>query len=161
MPARKLTPQAVVTTALALADRHGLEALTMRGLARELGVEAMSLYHHFASKDALLDAMVDRVYAAILLPEASGQWRAELRRRSVSVRQVLHAHPWALPLMESRRAPGPANLAYHEANIACLRAAGFTPEQVAHAYAIVDAFVYGFVLQEATLPFESGDEAAA
>ena len=161
MPARKLTPQAVVTTALAIADRHGLEALTMRGLARELGVEAMSLYHHFASKDALLDAMVDRVYAAILLPEASGQWRAELRRRSVSVRQVLHAHPWALPLMESRRAPGPANLAYHEANIACLRAAGFTPEQVAHAYAIVDAFVYGFVLQEATLPFESGDEAAA
>ena len=161
MPARKLTPQAVVTTALALADRHGLEALTMRGLARELGVEAMSLYHHFAGKDALLDAMVDRVYAAILLPEASGQWRAELRRRSVSVRQVLHAHPWALPLMESRRAPGPANLAYHEANIACLRAAGFTPEQVAHAYAIVDAFVYGFVLQEATLPFESGDEAAA
>ena len=161
MPARKLTPQAVVTTALALADRHGLEALTMRGLAKELGVEAMSLYHHFAGKDALLDAMVDRVYAAILLPEASGQWRAELRRRSVSVRQVLHAHPWALPLMESRRAPGPANLAYHEANIACLRAAGFTPEQVAHAYAIVDAFVYGFVLQEATLPFESGDEAAA
>ena len=161
MPARKLTPQAVVTTALALADRHGLEALTMRGLARELGVEAMSLYHHFASKDALLDAMVDRVYAAILLPEASGQWRAELRRRSVSVREVLHAHPWALPLMESRRAPGPANLAYHEANIACLRAAGFTPEQVAHAYAIVDAFVYGFALQEATLPFESGDEAAA
>lgn len=161
MPPRKLTPQAVVTTALAIADRHGLEALTMRGLARELGVEAMSLYHHFASKDALLDAMVDRVYAAILLPEASGQWRAELRRRSVSVRQVLHAHPWALPLMESRRAPGPANLAYHEANIACLRAAGFTPEQVAHAYAIVDAFVYGFVLQEATLPFESGDEAAA
>lgn len=161
MPARKLTPQAVVTTALALADRHGLEALTMRGLARELGVEAMSLYHHFASKDALLDAMVDRVYAAILLPEASGQWRAELRRRSVSVRQVLHAHPWALPLMESRRAPGPANLAYHEANIACLRAAGFTPEQVAHAYAIVDAFVYGFVLQETTLPFDTGEQAAA
>jgi AcrR family transcriptional regulator len=161
VPPRKLTPQAVVTTALALADRHGLEALTMRGLARELGVEAMSLYHHFAGKDALLDAMVDRVYAAILLPEASGQWRAELRRRSVSVREVLHAHPWALPLMESRRAPGPANLAYHEANIACLRAAGFTPEQVAHAYAIVDAFVYGFALQEATLPFESGDEAAA
>mgnify|MGYP002367807463 FL=1 len=86
MPARKLTPQAVVTTALALADRHGLQALTMRGLARELGVEAMSLYHHFAGKDALLDAMVDRVYAAILLPEASGQCRAELRRRSVSVR---------------------------------------------------------------------------
>ena len=158
---RALSRARVIDAALAIVDAEGLDALSMRRLGRELGVEAMSLYHHFASKDALLDAMVDRVYAAILLPEASGQWRAELRRRSVSVRQVLHAHPWALPLMESRRAPGPANLAYHEANIACLRAAGFTPEQVAHAYAMVDAFVYGFVLQEATLPFESGDEAAA
>ena len=74
MPARKLTPQAVVTTALALADRHGLEALTMRGLATGLGVEAMSLYHHFASKDALPTPWSTGC-AAILLPEASGQWR--------------------------------------------------------------------------------------
>lgn len=161
MPPRKLTPDAVVTAALAMADAQGLAALTMRALARRLGVEAMSLYHHFAGKDALLDAMVDRVYGEIDLPDASGDWRAELRRRSVSVREVLHRHPWALPLMESRRAPGPANLAYHEANIACLRGAGFTAEQVAQAYAVVDAFVYGFVLQEATLPFDSGEEAAA
>jgi len=161
MPAKKLTPDAVLVTALAIADRHGIEALTMRGLARELGVEAMSLYHHVASKDVLLDAMVDRVYAEIALPAADGNWREELRRRSASVREVLRRHPWALPLMESRRSPGPANLAYHDANIACLRAAGLTPAQVAHAYAVVDAFVYGFVLQELMLPFDSGPEAEA
>lgn len=161
MPPHKLSPDAVVTSAVELADARGIEALTMRGLARQLGVEAMSLYHHFASKDALLDAMVDRVYGEIVLPSATGDWREELRRRSVSVREVLHRHPWALPLMESRRAPGAANLAYHDANIACLRAAGFTPAQVAHAYAVLDAFVYGFALQEATLPFDSGEEAAA
>lgn len=160
MPPRKLTPETVVATSIALADSQGIEALTMRALARTLGVEAMSLYHHFSGKDALLDAMVDAVYAEIHLPDATGPWREELRRRSISVRTVLAAHPWALPLMESRRTPGPANLAYHDANIACLRAAGFAPERVAHAYAVIDAFVYGFVLQEATLPFDSGEQAA-
>lgn len=161
MPPHKLTPESVVDNAIRVADGHGIEALTMRGLARELGVEAMSLYHHFASKEALLDAMVDRVYSEIVLPEPTQDWRAEMRSRSISVRAVLHRHPWALPLMESRRTPGPANLAYHDANIACLRSAGFSPERVAHAYAVIDAFVYGFVLQEATLPFDGGDEAAA
>ena len=161
MPPHKLSPDVVVVAALGIADSHGIDALTMRGLARQLGVEAMSLYHHFSGKDTLLDAMVDRVYAEIVLPAATGAWREEMWRRSVSVREVLHRHPWALPLMESRRAPGPATLAYHDANIACLRAAGFSPEQVAHAYAVVDAFVYGFVLQESSLPFDSGPEAAA
>lgn len=161
MPPRKLSHDAVVTTAVDMADRTGISSLTMRALARELGVEAMSLYHHVATKDVLLDAMIDRVYGEIELPGADGDWRVELRRRSVSVREVLHRHPWALPLMESRRGPGPANLAYHDANIACLRSAGFSAAQVAHAYAVVDAYVYGFLLQETTLPFDSGEEAAA
>lgn len=160
MPAQKLSPAAVVNAAIEVADTDGLEAVTMRRVARELGVEAMSLYHHFSSKDLLLDAMVDRVYAAITLPAAEGPWRVEVRRRSESVREVLRGHPWALPLMESQRRPGPANLAYHEANIACLRAAGLTAPQVARAYAIIDAFVYGFVLQELMLPFDTGPEAA-
>jgi AcrR family transcriptional regulator len=161
MPPRKLSPESVVTAALEVADTHGIDKLTMRSLARELGVEAMSLYHHFAGKEALLDAMVDRVYGEVVLPVAGGDWRAGLRSRSLSVRAVLRRHPWALPLMESRRAPGAATLAYHDANIACLRAAGFTAAQVAHAYAVLDAYVYGFVLQESTLPFDSGPEAAA
>jgi len=160
MPPHKLTPDSVVTAALAVADSQGLEGLTMRGLARELGVEAMSLYHHFVSKDVLLDALVDRIYGEIVLPDATKDWRTQLRLRSMSVRSVLRRHPWALPLMESRRVPGPATLTYHDANIACLRAGGFGPRQVAHAYAVLDAFVYGFVLQESNLPFDSGPEAA-
>lgn len=161
VPLHKLTPDAVVSAAIGVADRRGLTALTMRSLARELGVEAMSLYHHFAGKEALLDAMVDRVYGEIALPEAGQDWREGFRARSLSVRSVLRRHPWALPLLESRRAPGPATLAYHDANVACLRAAGFPPRLLAHAYAVIDAYVLGFVLQEATLPFDSGPEAAA
>ncbi len=160
MPRPRLTRDRVLETAVAMADTHGLDRLTMRSLAGELGVEAMSLYHHVAGKDALLDGMVDLVYREIELPSAEGDWRESLRRRSVSVREALRRHPWALPLMESRRTPGPATLAYHDANIACLRAAGFTPRQVAHAYAVLDAFVYGFLLQETTLPFDSGEQAA-
>ena len=161
MPPRKLTPESVVNAALAMADHRGIVALTMRGLAKQLGVEAMSLYHHFANKEALLDAMVDRVYAEITLPLATGDWRHELRTRSLSVREVLHRHPWALPFLESRRTPGPANMAYHDANIGCMRAAGFTAAQASQAYSVLDAFVYGFLLQELSLPFESGTEAVA
>lgn len=155
----KVSRAAVTDAGVDLADARGIEALTMRAVAATLGVEAMSLYHHVAGKEQLLDGMVDVVFAEIALPRDDGNWRVELRRRSVAVREALRRHPWALPLMESRRAPGPATLAYHDANIACLRAAGFTPPQVAHAYAVIDAFVYGFVLQETSLPFDTGDEA--
>lgn len=155
-----LSGEKVVRAAVEMADESGGKVPSTRKLAERLGVQAMALYHHFRNKDALLDGMVDRVYAEVVLPDASRDWRVELRRRSLSVREVLGRHPWALPLMESRRTPGPATLAYHDANIACLRAGGFSPRHVAHAYAVVDAFVYGFVLQETTLPFDSGAEAA-
>lgn len=161
MPPRKLTRDAVVEAAVAQADAQGIDALTMRSLARELGVEAMSLYHHVANKEALLDAMVDAVYAEYRLASPGGDWREELRLRSESVRATLVRHPWALPLIESRLTPGPATLAAHDANIACLRAAGFAPRQVALAYALLDAFTYGFVLQQLMVPFSNGDEAAA
>lgn len=160
MSHQKLTRDGVVAAAIELAEGGGLATVTMRALARHVGVEAMSLYHHFPSKESLLDAMVDVVFSEITLPKAVGTWRGELRRRSISTREVLLRHRWALPLMESRRTPGPATLAYHDASIACLRAANLTPRQVAHTYAVVDAFVYGFVLQEITLPFDSGPEAA-
>lgn len=161
MPPRKLTRESVVAQAVGVADRSGIEALTMRALARDLGVEAMSLYHHVANKEQLLDAIVDRVYAEVEPPIVGGDWRAGMRARALSLRAALRRHPWALPLMESRRSPGPATLAYHEATLACLRAAAFPPRLVAHAAAVVDAFVYGFVLQETTLPFDSGEAAAA
>src|SRR5262245_3400144 len=111
---------------MALADRAGLEAVTMRRLAEELGVEAMSLYHHVPNKDAILDGMVDIVFAEIELPRMDLDWKTALRRRMTSMRDVLVRHPWALRILESRTSPGPATLAHHDAMLACLRAAGFS-----------------------------------
>src|SRR5688572_26716274 len=151
----------VVTEAVALADDDGLAALSMRALAGRLGVEAMSLYHHVANKDALLDAMVDVVFGEIYLPLVGGDWRAELRTRSVSGRAVLTRHRWAIGLMDSRRTPGPETLAHHDAVIGCLRRGGFGLVQTGTAFALLDAHLYGFMLQELSLPFEGSEELAA
>ena len=155
-----LTSERVLESAVALADREGVESLSMRRLARELGVEAMSLYHHVAGKQALLDGMVDLVFGEIELPAADGDWKAAMRRRAVSAREVLARHPWAINLMESRRTPGPANLRHHDAVIGCLRQAGFPVALTAHAYSLLDAYIYGFAVQEASLPFDTPEETA-
>jgi AcrR family transcriptional regulator len=141
------------------ADEQGLGSLSMRKLGERVGVEAMSLYNHVANKDDLLDGMVDLVFGEIDLPQGA-DWKTALRRRSVSARAVLHAHPWAIGLMESRRSPGPATLRHHDAVLGCLRRGGFSIEMTAHAYSLVDSYIYGFALQEATLPFETGAETA-
>ena len=159
-PRTPLTTERVLQTALALADREGVGSLSMRRLARELGVEAMSLYHHVAGKQALLDGMVDLVFGEIELPADDGDWKAAMRRRAVSARAVLAHHPWAIALMESRRTPGPANLRHHDAVLGCLRRAGFPVALTAHAYSILDAYIYGFALQEASLPFDTPEETA-
>jgi AcrR family transcriptional regulator len=160
-PRTPLTSERVLQAAMALADREGVESLSMRRLARELGVEAMSLYHHVpGGKQALLDGMVDLVFGEIELPAADGDWKAAMRRRAVSAREVLARHPWAIILMESRRTPGPANLRHHDAVIGCLRQAGFPVALTAHAYSILDAYIYGFALQEASLPFDTPEETA-
>ena len=152
----------IVTQAISLADASGLDRLSMRRLGETLGVEAMSLYHHVPNKTALLDAMIDSVFEEIALPRTS-DWRAGLRERAQSQRAVLHRHPWALLLLESRSTPGLANLRHHDAVLGYLRGAGFSVRGSGHAYALVDAFVYGFVIQEQALPFdaESGPELAA
>ncbi|GAA1650994.1 TetR/AcrR family transcriptional regulator C-terminal domain-containing protein [Georgenia ruanii] len=153
-PARApLTRERVLGCAVALADAKGLGALTMRSLAQELGVKPMSLYHHVANKDAILDGIVDMVFAEMELPSPGGDWRAELARRATSARGVLRRHPWAIALMESRAVPGPANLRHHDAVLGTLRKAGFSVPMTAHAYALLDAYVYGFAVQEAALPF--------
>ena len=100
------------------------------------------------------------VFSEIELPSAGGDWRAELRRRAASALQVLRRHRWAIGLMESRTSPGPATLRHHDAVIATLRAAGFSLEMTAHAYALIDSYTYGFALQEAGLPFEGPDTVA-
>lgn len=155
-----LTRERVVDAAVAVADRSGLGAVSMRNVGKALGVEAMSLYHHIANKDALLDALVDWVFAGIDLPEPGEPWRAALRRRSVSARARLAAHPWAVGLIESRRTPGAALLRHHNAVLGTLRRGGFSLADAAHAFSVVDAYIYGFVLTEANLPFDGPEEVA-
>lgn len=145
----------IVGAAVALADEQGIERLSMRRLGDVLGVEAMSLYHHVPGKAALLDAMVDSVFGEITVP-GGGDWAGGMRDRARSQRAALHRHPWALRLLESRSAPGPANLRHHDAVLGYLYDAGFTVRSAGHAYALLDAFVYGFVLQEQALPFDAG-----
>jgi AcrR family transcriptional regulator len=155
-----LTRERVITAAVALADRIGVDALTIRKLAAELDVKPMTIYHHVPNKEAIIDGMVDLVFGEIDLPPSDVDWKQAIRRRAESARAVLAQHPWATPLMESRTSPGPATLRHHDAVLGCLRAGGFSVEMTAHAYAVIDAFVYGFALQEASLPATAGDEMA-
>jgi AcrR family transcriptional regulator len=150
----RLSRERVLSAAVTVADAGGAGALTIRSIAQELGVKPMSVYYHVANKDEILDGLVDFVFSQIELPSATGDWRAEIQRRAVSARQVLRRHSWAIALMESRTTPGPATLRHHDAVIATFRAAGFSRAMTAHAYALLDAYVYGFAVQEASLPFE-------
>ena len=159
-PRAPLTSQRVLEAAVALADRGGIGSLSMRKLAQELGVEAMSLYHHVAGKDAILDGIVDVVFGEIELPAGEVDWKEAMRRRAVSAREALRRHPWATALMESRSTPGPANLRHHDAVLGILRKAGFSVELAAHAYSLLDAYIYGFALQETSLPFSTPEETA-
>ncbi|MGA4539820.1 TetR/AcrR family transcriptional regulator [Uniformispora flossi] len=148
-----LTRARVLEAAVRVADRGGVEAITMRKVAQELGVEAMSLYHHVPNKDAILDGVVDVVFAAIELPDADrGDWQEALRTRAFSARAVLSRHNWALGLMDSRRNPGPATLRHHDAVLGVLRRAGFTLPMAAHAVSLIDSYISGYVLQEKSLP---------
>lgn len=156
----RLSRDRVLAGAVAFADEHGIEALTMRKLGQALGVEAMSLYNHVANKDELLDGMVDIVFAEIGLPAGDAGWKEAMRRRAVAARQALSRHRWAIGLMESRTSPGPATLRHHDAVIGCLRGAGFSVEMAAHAFSLLDSYIYGFALQEAGLPFDTAPQTA-
>jgi AcrR family transcriptional regulator len=149
----------VLDAAVAVADREGLAALTMRSLAGELGVKPMSLYHHVSSKDEILDAIVDAVFAEIELPMQGTPWREAMERRARSARVALGRHPWAVGLLESRAHPGPATLRHHDAVLGCLRESGFSLVDAAHAYALLDSFIYGFAVQESALPFDDDNAA--
>ncbi|RXZ47961.1 TetR/AcrR family transcriptional regulator [Agromyces fucosus] len=155
-----LSKQRVVVEAVRLADREGVAGLSMRRLAGELDAGAMTLYRYVASKDELLDAMVDLMFEEIELPPEETDWQSAMRQRAISTRQVLARHPWAIGLLESRTSPGPANLRHHEAVTACLRRAGFSVVMATHANWLLDSYVYGFALQEAGLPFDTAAEFA-
>jgi AcrR family transcriptional regulator len=153
-----VTRERAIEAAMALADAEGLEAVTMRRVAEALGVEAMSLYHHVPNKDAILDGMVDVVFAEVQPPSPAEPWRAAMHRRALAMRAMLLRHRWALRILESRTTPGFATLAHHDAVLGCLRAGGFSVVLTAHAYAVLDSYIFGFVHTELTLPFQSSDE---
>jgi AcrR family transcriptional regulator len=150
----------VLRAAVALADESGIGSLTMRRLGEALGVEAMSLYNHVKNKEDVLDGMIDVVFSEIGLPSGETDWRTAMRQRAISIREVLSRHRWAIGLMESRASPGPATLSHHDAVIGLLRDAGFSIELTAHAYSALDSYIYGFAMQEPSLPFEGPRETA-
>ena len=151
-PRIPLSRERVLRAAVDVADGSGIAALSMRKLGEALGVEAMSLYNHVANKDQLLDGMVDLVFGEIDLPVGGADWKTAMGERAHSARQALRRHPWAIALMSTRTSPGPATLRHHDAVIGCLRAGGFSIPMAAHAFSALDSYIYGFALQEATLP---------
>ena len=155
-----LSRERVRRAAVRYADRGGIAALSMRKLGDALGVEAMSLYNHVANKAELLDGMVDLIFAEIELPPLGTDWRAAMRARALSTREVLRRHRWAISLMQSRSSPGPATLRHHDRVLGILRGAGFTVALAAHAFSVLDSYIYGFALQEAALPFETSEQTA-
>jgi AcrR family transcriptional regulator len=164
-PSRKrrepLTRERVLHAAVKLADERGVNELTMRKLAKELGVEAMSLYNHVANKGDLLDGMIDIVFGEIDPPSPDRDWKAELRKRAISTRAALLRHRWAVGEMEGRTDHGPANLRLHDAVLGCLRAAGFSIELTVSAMSVQDAYIYGFALQQTDMTPETPEDFAA
>jgi AcrR family transcriptional regulator len=149
----------VLAAAVGLADVGGLESLSMRKLAQEFGVVPMALYKHVANRQALVDGMIDVVFAEIEIPDATGSdWRTAMWRRAHSVRGALLRHRWAVGLMESRENPGPPNRRHHNATLGCLREAGFSLRDAVHVMSGLDSYVYGFALQQKTLPFDTPQE---
>lgn len=144
---------------MARADERGTETPTMRELAQALGVAPMALYRHVANKEDLVDGLIDLVFSEIALPSSAADWKTPMRQRAISAREVLLRHPWAIGLMESRTNPGSATLRHHDAVIGSLRQGGFTVAMAAHAYSLLDSYIYGFALQQKNLPFDASNVA--
>jgi AcrR family transcriptional regulator len=146
---RPLSRERILEEGIRLADESGIESLTMRKLARALGVEAMSLYNHVANKGALVDGMVDLVIREIELPSADQGWDVAIRRGAISAHEALIRHPWASSLAiaptSTREAPEP-RIRYMEWRLGTLREGGFSPDLTYHAYHALDAHVMGFTL---------------
>jgi len=151
-----LTRERILRAAIQIADERGMGALSMRKLGERLGVEAMSLYHHVANKEGVLEGMADLVVAEIARPEGR-TWKEAMRVRARSVRAVLLAHPWAAALIESRRELGEERLHHAESVLSVLRDAGFSPELAYRAFLALDSYVYGFALQEGSWAFEGAE----
>lgn len=155
-----LTSDRIITAAIELADRDGLAGVSMRAVARAVGVEAMSLYNHVAGKDALLDGMIERVTSRVYLPSETGDWREELRRQTLSFFDAMCAHRWLPLLLMSHFHIGEAMLAHNEGALGCLVGAGFDIVTAEHVLNAINSYLYGFALQESFFPIARGDYAA-
>jgi AcrR family transcriptional regulator len=140
----RLNKDRVLRAAVALADQAGIEALSMRKLAEELGVVPMALYKHVASKEELLDGMIDIVVGEIDPPVGDASWKAAIRQRILSARRSLQRHPWAPAAIESRTDPSPVMLAYIDSMIGMLRAGGLSTDLTHHALHALGSRLYGF-----------------
>ena len=156
-----LSRDRVLTAALTLADREGVEALSMRRLGAELGVEAMTLYHHVGRKDDLLAAMVDMVVSEIELPPSELGWKAALRTCAISAHEVLLRHRWAAQLILAPRGPDPAHLRYMDAILGTLRRGGFSAEMTHHAYHALESHIMGFTLWEVGMNLGNDEDVRA
>ena len=154
-----LSLERVLRAAMHLADRDGIESLTMRKLARELGVEAMTLYYYVAKKDDILDGIADLVASQIEVPSGGPDWKAASRQRAISAHAVLVRHPWASMLWASRAALGPERLRYMDAGLRGFREAGFSPQLTEHAYHAVENHIVGYTLQEMSFAIEAAEVA--
>jgi AcrR family transcriptional regulator len=161
MPQVPLSRERVLAAALRMADGEGIEALSMRKLAQELGVKAMSLYNHVTNRDDILDGIVDLVISEIEVPDRALDWKEAMRRRAISTHAVLLRHPWATTTMVSRVNVGSAMLRYVDATLGCLREAGFSYEMADRGWNAIDSHIYGFTLQELNFPFEPGEYSEA
>ena len=160
-PPIPLSRERVLCAALRLADEGGIESLSMRKLAEELGVQAMSLYNHVTNKDDVLCGIVDIVVGEIEVPSLETDWKTAMRRRSIAAHEVLLRHPWATMALMSRVNIGSAMLRYINATLGCLREAGFSIEMADHAWNAIDSHIYGFTLQELNFPFEAAEYSEA
>ena len=160
-PQIPLSRERILIAAIHLADKSGLESLSMRKIAQELGVQAMSLYNHVANKDDLLDGIVDIVIGEIEVPNLGVNWQTAMRRRANSAHEVLLRHPWATTPIVSRINIGPAMLRYIDATLSCLCEAGFSFEMVDRAWNAIDSHIYGFTLQQLNFPIETTEYAKA
>ncbi|MFI6902538.1 TetR/AcrR family transcriptional regulator C-terminal domain-containing protein [Nonomuraea sp. NPDC050394] len=162
-PRVPLSRRRVLRAAVELADRSGLDALTMRRVAQELGVEPMSLYHHVANKEAILDGVVEMVIVEILGvvegaegPDPAGDWQAALRGRILAAREVLLRHKWAPGVIQTRTSLSEAAIAYHEGVLGILRAGGFSYDLAHHALHALGSRAMGFT-QELFEPDDQAD----
>ncbi len=158
---RTLTAKKLVASAIKLADNDGIDTLSMRKLATVLNVTAMSLYNHIASKDELLDLMLNEVVSGFENPQLGGDWEAEMQRRAHSMRRALLTHRWAATLLISRIAIGEAVLRDTNATVGCLVTAGFTFGQADWARNAIDSHVYGYTIQELNYPVDPSEYKAA